>query len=226
MATSTKKKLIVKNLLALIIPLIVFHTFKLYDIAYQSKRKSINNSKLAKKRRKKKRVLWTDVNKRISDLQFRCMFRMTHDCFQLLCRKIISAVGEEAFKSEAYIDAFLKSKHSMYDDNVETTGGYIAGKVKMAITLRLLAGGDALDIAVIFDVSPGHLGIVMYHVLTDWVKQPNLGGTNINKYLNDLHASGFSKRSDGVLKGAIGAIDGWLVRIRRPTWFLDHIFLQ
>ena len=68
MATPTKKKLIVKNLLALIIPLIVFHTFKLYDIAYQSKRKSINNSKLAKKRRKKKRVLWNDVNKRISDL--------------------------------------------------------------------------------------------------------------------------------------------------------------
>ena len=154
---------------------------------------------------------------------------MTHDYFQLLCSKIISAVGEEAFKSEAYIDAFFKTKNSMYDAHVETTGGYIAGEVKMAVTLCLLAGCDTLDIAVIFDVSPGHLGIIIYYVLIDWVKQPNLGGINMNKYLNDVHdmasiSSGFSKRSDGVLKGAIGAIDGWLVPIHRPTWFLDHIF--
>ena len=33
----------------------------------------------------------------------------------------------------------------------------------------------------------------------------------------------FSKRSNGVLKGAIGALDGWLVRIQRPSYYFDKI---
>ena len=145
MATSQEKITVMKSLLSLIVPLIFFHTFKLYDIDYQSRMKSEKNSQLAKKRRKKRRVLWTDVNLRISDLQFRRMFRLNRDCFDLLCNTIIAGVGEKAFKLEAYIDAFLKGKNSMYDANVATTGGYIAGEVKLAITLRLLAGGDAYD---------------------------------------------------------------------------------
>ena len=228
MATSQEKKTIMKSLLSLIVALIVFHTFKLYDIDYQKRMKSENNSRLAKKRRKKRRVLWTYVNDRISDLQFRRMFRMTRDCFDLLCNTIIAGVGEKAFKSEAYIDAFLKGKNYMYDANVATTGGYIAGEVKLAITLRLLAGGDALDIGVIFDVYPGHIGTIVYHVLSDWVKGLNIGKIDISKYLNDVNAmsivsEGFAERSNGVLKGAIGAIDGWLVRIRAPSWFSDRV---
>ena len=158
MATSQEKKTILKSLLSLIVPLIVFHTFKLYDIAYQSRMKSENNSRLAKKRRKKRRVLWTDVSQRISDLQFRRMFRMTRDCFDLLCSTIIARVGEKAFKSEAYIDAFLRGKDFMYDANIATTGGYIAGKGKLAMTLCILAGCDALYIFFIVYVYAGQIG--------------------------------------------------------------------
>ena len=44
---------------------------------------------------------------------------------------------------------------------------------------------------------------------------------DIIEYINDDEAMskvalGFSKRSNGVLRGAIGAIDGWLVKIQRP----------
>ena len=45
----------------------------------------------------------------------------------------------------------------MYDAHVLASGGYISGEVKLAITIRLLAGGDALDLALIFDVYPSHL---------------------------------------------------------------------
>ena len=31
-------------------------------------------------------------------------------------------------------------------------------------------------------------------------------------------SNGFSKRSNGILKGAIGTLDGWLVRIQRPIF--------
>ena len=33
----------------------------------------------------------------------------------------------------------------------------------------------------------------------------------------------FSKRSTGILKGAIGPIDGWRVRIVRPSWIRDGV---
>ena len=92
---------------------------------------------------------------------------MTRDCFNLLCQRIIVCVGEAKFKSEAYIDAFLKGKDQMYDANVKTTGGYIAGEVKVAITLRLLGGGDALDLGVIFDVEPCHCRKISFDVLQD-----------------------------------------------------------
>ena len=43
------------------------------------------------------------------------------------------------------------------------------------------------------------------------------------KYLINIEAMnrvscGFSRRSNGVLKGCIGAIDGWLVKIRPNSW--------
>ena len=148
---------------------------------------------------------------------------MKRDCFNLLCQRIIVCVGEAKFKSEAYIDAFLKGKDQMYDANVKTTGGYIAGEVKVAITLRLLGGGDALDLAVIFDIEPCHCRKIMFDVLQNWVIKGDIGDLKMLEYLGDERAMakvshGFAKRSGGILVGAIGALDGWVVRIVRPGW--------
>ena len=80
------------------------------------------------------------------------MIQLTRDCFHLLCQRIIARAGESNFKSETYIDIFLKGKDQMYDAHVKTSGGYIVGGIKLAITLRLLGRGDAFDLAVIFDI--------------------------------------------------------------------------
>ena len=111
----------------------------------------------------------------------------------------------------------------MYEANTKTTDGYISGEVKLAITLRRLAGGDALDLGVIFDVQTDHCNKIMYEVLLKWIMKTDIGDLNMSKYLGDKQAmskvsAGFSKRSNGLLIGAIGAIDGWLVRIVRPGW--------
>ena len=45
----------------------------------------------------------------------------------------------------------------MYDTNMLATGRYVSGKVELAITSRLLAGGNALDLAIIFDIYPTYL---------------------------------------------------------------------
>ena len=68
--------------------------------------------------------------------QFRRMFRMTRECFTLLYFSIIGAIGESQFKSQLYIDAFLCGT-SVYGANILAKGGYISGKVKLAITIRL-----------------------------------------------------------------------------------------
>ena len=51
---------------------------------------------------------------------------------------------------------------------------------------------------------------------------------DLEVYLNDPESlarvsEGFSRRSNGVLKGAIGIIDGWLVKITRTCWRLDKV---
>ena len=71
-------------------------------------------SESAKKRRKKSRIKWSTVSFRISDKQFRRMFRMTREAFSELCGIVLDAVGEKEFKSKSYIDRFLKDQHSLY----------------------------------------------------------------------------------------------------------------
>ena len=190
----------------------------------------------ALKRRKKTRFTWSQINERISDNHFRRMFRMNRDCFKLLCHKIISKIGESKFKSEEYISAFLSNPFSplssraslIHYAHCHTTGGYISGEVKLGISLRLLAGGDALDLAVMFDVGHRWCKQILYDVLNNWIVEINLGNIDIEAYLSNEDelkrvSKGFSKRSNGILLGAIGAIDGWLVRIERPSIRLDGI---
>ena len=81
---------------------------------------------------------------------------MTREFFSQLYSRIILSIGELEFKSESYIDAFLKGKDSMFDAHVKTCGGYISGETKVGITLRILAGGDVLYLSVLFDISLNH----------------------------------------------------------------------
>ena len=108
----------------------------------------------------------------------------------------------------------------------KTSCTYISGETKLAITLRLLAGGDACDLGILFDVSFKHCNKIMYLVLSKWINITKIGGIDMYKYLEDDEAmqkisDDFSKRSDGLFKGSIGALDGWLVRIVHPSYWRD-----
>ena len=58
----------------------------------------------------KEHTTWDEFNQRVSDAHFRRMFRMSRECSSLLCSTIIGKVGESTFKSEAYLDAFLRDE--------------------------------------------------------------------------------------------------------------------
>ena len=215
-----------KDIVLSVLPLLLYYTFSLFDANYNAWQQRLCLAKHAKNRRKKKRIKWSTVGERISDKQFRRMFRMTRKCFAELCTNIATSVGETEFKSESYIDAFLANKDNMFMAHEKTSGGYISGETKLGLTLRLLAGGDALDLGVMFDIHPRTCNQIMVDVLMKWIIKPKIGGISMYDYLDDQEAmqkvsDGFSKRSNGVFKGGIGALDGWLVRIIRPGWRRD-----
>ena len=221
--------------LHIILHIVLYVCFKQFCQKKRNINDSILKSNLALNRRKKERVPWSKINERISDNHFRRMFRMTRKCFDQLCSQIICSIGERAFLSEAYINAFVStndicnSRFSIiYKAHARTSGGFLSGEMKLAISLIMLAGGRPLDLAILFDVSESHCKTIFINVLKNWIIKTNIGKINIESYLNDDKAMkrvavGFSKRSGGVLKGTIGAIDGWLVKISRPWRTRDGI---
>ena len=100
--------------------------------------------------------------------------------------------------------------------------------MKVGITLRFFSGGSALDLGVMFNINSNYCHQIFYEVLLQWIINTNIGNINIDAYLSDIDAmkkvsNGFASRSNGIFKGAIGDIDGWLVRVVRPNLFRNFI---
>ena len=96
----------------------------------------------ARRRRKCKRMSFYKFREYLSDRQFRRMFRMTKNCFEELTISIRAKVGEDEFKSEEYLESSLSGKkRKMFCAHELSTGGFISGEVKLALSLRVLAGG-------------------------------------------------------------------------------------
>ena len=53
----------------------------------------------------------------------------------------------------------------MFNNNATTTSGFISGEIKLAIAMRLLAGGDSYNLAVAFDARADHCTRIVYNVL-------------------------------------------------------------
>lgn len=131
--------------------------------------------------------------------------------FSGLCKKISDKIGEEVFRSEAY----LLEKGSM-----DRTVPPIQGEVKVAISIRMLAGGSYLDLVPLFDVSTSHLYILFGDFL-DWVlvsfEFPLVKWLREERWDVFHHlANQFAEKSNGVFFGPIAALDGIAIRIQSP----------
>ena len=191
-------------------------------------------SREAKKRFHRIRRNWCQFKHSITKKHFNRMFRMPVECFDLLCKLIESNVGPENFRSEEYItynlDVVSSSKSgNIYKAHKETSGGYICGEVKLAITLRILAGASYLDIACIFNVNYTHVYAIFHHVLMNWLCSDFIYKYELIDIINDENkmfdvAKHFaSGRNGGTLCGIVGALDGWLVKIKCPSLKQDGV---
>ena len=87
---------------------------------------------------------------------------MSRNTFSNLCNALSTAVGEHTFRSESGI---LCSHNSA---SLTSRGGLIPGEIKVALSLRLLAGGSYLDLMPLFDVSVSRIYVIFDEFL-DWV---------------------------------------------------------
>jgi AcrR family transcriptional regulator len=99
--------------------------------------------------RNRRRSTWATYSGCFSDRIFRRMFRMSRNSFDELCRLIETCVGEEVFKSESYL---ANRAGTATDAARNAVGGFLSGEMKVAMTIRLLAGG----------VVPRHLGVIRH----------------------------------------------------------------
>ena len=102
----------------------------------------------------------------------------------MLCRSIENGVGPRNFLSEIFIVNEM-SHNPMYRAHEDTTGGFICGEIKVAVTLRLLAGGSYLDIAHIFGVSYSTTYEIFHTVTKDWFCRDWISSYTLEKNLDD-----------------------------------------
>lgn len=162
----------------------------------------------------KTRPTWTGFCNKVSDSHFQRQFRMSRNAFSNLCSTISRAVGEDTFRPEK------SSTTTRNFASLQSRGGLIPGEVKVAIGLRILAGGSYLDLMPLFDVSVPRI----YDILNDFIRWVlKTFGFPLWGYIHNENwaalraiAEPFSYASNGVLNGTIGALDGLAVRIRAP----------
>jgi hypothetical protein len=143
----------------------------------------------------------------------------------------VKGTFSEIFKSKDYLDEILShqlpnSYHNHQWTNIllaheHSTGGFISGEVKVAITLCILGGGSYLDLALLFESSFNHTHKIFMYVVHDWLVHDSFYPINGVAYCRDKQqmqevALQFSQASRGVINGCIGALDGWIVKIKKP----------
>ena len=181
----------------------------------------------SKHRRFRQRKSWSEFRNDLTDTQFRRYFRMSKEMFRQLCHQIIDVIGEEEFKSEDFINEKINSVRFGSQDNIfvahaQSTGGIISGEVKVALTLRILGGGTYLDMALIFASSFNHAHKIFKYVVTNWICHPNFCPINGIEYCNNdvlmkKVSDEYAESTNNVMNGCIGALDGWIVKIKCPS---------
>ena len=128
-------------------------------------------------------------------------------------KAICDSVGRETFVPEAHINRTARDDGSF--------PRLISGEVKVAVCIRMLAGGSYLDLVPLFNVSTCHLYRIfdtfldwilatMEFPLVQWLRTRNW------KAIKAL-ANHFAEKGNGVFYCPFGAIDGLALCIKSPT---------
>ena len=200
----------------------------LIDAAAQDRR-SRKMRDIALNREVRERIPWSKENEKHSDKIFFRLFRMKQETFQSLCERIKKAVGPATFKSEYYLQWLTEGEGSLtrqgilYRNCREHSGDYVSGEWKVAMALRYLSGATYFDLYLWSSINPDYTKDIVNDVIQNWFCNDGVFKINfyedvlLHKANNDRIRREFSSKTEGIMNGCIGAVDGWLVKIRAPT---------
>ena len=141
----------------------------------------------------------------MSEEEFRVQYRMRRDIFNCLLQKILPNIS--------------LSERGVINGN-NSSGSIIQPKIKLAVTLRYLAGASHLDLSFGYGVSKSGLfnqtnGIIWKTMeAINNVLEISFPVDDVSK-MNDIEI-GFRKYSLHRIRGCVMAVDGWVVRTRKP----------
>jgi hypothetical protein len=157
--------------------------------------------------------------------QFRLYFQMSKELFQLLCNIIEDIIGREKFKSEEFLVELKNSDNinhrRVINANECTSSGFVCREVKLATALRILGGGLALDMALLFDMTFANAYKIFHKVIHNWLSHELFCPIDGIEYCtNDEKMASialqFCEHSSGIINGCIGALDRWVVKLQKP----------
>lgn len=164
------------------------------------------------------RQTWQAFETNFSDSSFRRTFQIHKNSFHKLCDVLENSVGDKVFKKDSFL---LNNCDSNTLKATEFKGGTICGEIKLALTLRMLAGAAYLDMILIFQVVSSTVYSIFHEVIR-WVNHAlsfPLPALLTYKDISGLSriANGFGCFTGDSFWGAIGAIDGLAIKIACPS---------
>lgn len=180
------------------------------------------------KRKLRVRTKWSDFHKLLSSSQFHRYFRMEKSYFKSLCNRIEASVGKDVFLSERFLNGEIGDMqyyrlHKMKHAHEYSTGGFISGEIKVAITLRLLSGASYQDLGLLFVTSYSNIYRIFHYVIENWINNDGVMKIDCYNELSDVEAMKKAAKTfathgknEGIFGGIIACLDGWLVKIKCP----------
>jgi hypothetical protein len=143
----------------------------------------------------------SNVVRDLSDGEFRRVFRMQRCTFTSLLYILLPDLQRD-------VSMALRS-----------SGGRIEPEIRLALTLRLLAGASYLDTVMLFAISPSSCYAVFHDTISSILSRLEMPGLPLDDIENlDKLSQGFSESRlhDNPLVGCVGAVDGIAVKIAKP----------
>ena len=161
------------------------------------------------------RMEWDERVESLTEIEFIQRYRLDLESFQTLIDKIRDRV---------------EPKHPP----PATSGSPISAEIRLSCALRFLCGGAPVDIADMHGIAVSTLHAHLWKTikaidevetlpLMRWLKQLDDDGASMDLQRT---AAAYDARTDGVMTGCIGAIDGLAIKVKRPKVNPAHYYCR
>ena len=151
------------------------------------------------------------------DKEFRRYLRVSPELFDRMAADITPDADTLIRKRRAAQNSAGKAAQA------EVRGGFVEYELRLAMTLRYMAGGSYLDLMYLFGVKKSSLYAIMWQTLEQLDTCTALPDLTLERDVNDQQrcralAAGFVSRTRCThVTGCIGALDGMALKIEQPT---------